>query len=106
MAELNLIYFKELPLDKENEFSANLNETNEIGEAFLKKSNKHLLTSLRIDYEPPSIHLENKDSVLNEKIEKYALQVIKESNEKKKLDLKLDFKDLYYSHVQLIRKMM
>ena len=80
---MNLIYFKELPLGKENEFSANLSKTNEIGEAFFKKSNKHLLTSLKIDYEPPSTDLENKGSVLNKEIVKYTLQAIKELNERK-----------------------
>ena len=83
MAKLDLMYFKELPLDEEIEFSTNLSETNEIGEVFLKRSNKHLLTRLKIVYEPPSIDLENKDQVVNEKLEKYVLQSIKESNENK-----------------------
>ena len=49
MAELNLIYIKEFPLDKQNEFTANLSKSNETGDIFLRKSNKHLLTSLKID---------------------------------------------------------
>ena len=47
MADLNLIYFKELPSDEQNEFTANLSKSNEIGEFFLRKSNKHLLTNLK-----------------------------------------------------------
>ena len=96
MAELNLIYFKELPLEEQNEFSANLSESNEIVEFFLRKSNKHLLTNLKIDYEPPPTDLENKNKIENEKFEKYVLRAIKELN-KKKLDLRLEFKDLYSS---------
>ena len=36
MAELNLIYVKELPLDEQNEFSVNLRESNKTGEVFKK----------------------------------------------------------------------
>lgn len=36
MAELNLIYIKELPLDEQNEFSVNLSESNKTGEVFKK----------------------------------------------------------------------
>ena len=68
MAELHLIYFKELPLDEQIEFSANLSKSNEMGEIFLRKSKKHLLTNLKIDYEPSSINLENKDKVENKKL--------------------------------------
>ena len=70
MADLNLIYFKELPLDEQNEFTANLNKSNEIGEIFLRKSNKHLLTNLKANYEPSSVNLENVDKDVNEKIKK------------------------------------
>ena len=83
MVELNLICFKELQLDEQNEFPGNLSKSKEIGEIFLRKSNKHLLTNLKIDYEPPSICLENKDKIENEKIEKYTPKAIKELNEKK-----------------------
>ena len=83
MAELNLIYFKKLPLNEQNEFSASLSQGNEIGDIIFKKSNRHLLTNLKIDYEPSSIDLENKDKVANKKIEKYLLQAIKEANGKK-----------------------
>ena len=68
MAELNLIYFKELPLNEQNEFSASLSNSNEIGEVLLRKSNKYLLTNLKIDYEPSSIDLKNKNKIENEKI--------------------------------------
>ena len=83
MAELNFIYFKKLPLNEQNEFSASLSQGNEIGEIILKKSNRHLLTNLKTDYEPLSIDLENKDKVENKKIEKYPLQVTKKANGKK-----------------------
>ena len=82
MAELNLIYFKELPLDQKSEFSANLSESNKIREFFLRKPNKHLSTNLEIDYEPSAIDLENKDKIENGKIEKYVLKTIKELNKK------------------------
>ena len=36
MAELNLIYVKKLPLDKQNEFPENLRESNKTGEVFTK----------------------------------------------------------------------
>ena len=52
-------------------------------EKFLRKSNKHLLTNLQIYYKRLSIDLEDKDKVENQEIKKYALQAMKESNEKK-----------------------
>ena len=47
MVELKLICFKELPLDEQNEFSANLSKSNEIVEVFLRKPNKHFFNKFK-----------------------------------------------------------
>ena len=56
---VNFIYYKELPLLDENKFSANLSQNNEIEEIFLKKSNQHMITNLKINKKSDVIEISN-----------------------------------------------
>ena len=47
--DLSHIFYKELPVDDDNIFSANLAENNEIEEVSLKKDQKYMVTGLSIN---------------------------------------------------------
>ena len=47
--DLSHIFYKELPVDDDNIFSANLAENNEIEEVSLRKSQKYMVTGLSIN---------------------------------------------------------
>ena len=81
------VFYKELPLDESNIFSANLTENNEVEEIKFKKSNEHAVIGLSINQEVesdlvPVAHLDAQNA-LSDPIRNYV---------KKKEELNLTLK--------------
>ena len=100
MAEITLIYYKDLPTNKENIFLANLSETNDVDKILFKKNNRHLITNLKIDSDENYIGIDKKD----EAIKSSLLDRIKDLVDKKTLRCKIELDNLYRTEVNFQKK--
>ena len=78
------IFFRELPLDENNIFTANLAEKNEVEEVRFKKSKEYAITGLSINQELVAVADVDKQEAISNLIQK----LIKEKKEPD-LDLKI-----------------
>ena len=76
--EFSHVFYKELPIDKDNIFSANLTENNEIEQIKLKKSKIYAISALSIDQD-----LKSNVSLLNIEGRKALSDILRVYAEKK-----------------------
>ena len=91
--EFSRVFYKEIPLDEDNIFSANLTENNEVEQIKLKKSKLYTISWLSIDQD-----LKSKVSLPNIEGRKALSDILRVYAEEKKsfnLDLKI-YKEGYF----------
>ena len=88
--EFSHVFYKEIPLDEDNIFSANLTENNEVEQIKFKKSKVYAISGLSIDQSNVSLlNAERKKSLSD------ILRTYTEEKNKFNLDLKI-FKENYF----------
>ena len=99
--EFSRVFYKEIPLDEDNIFSANLTENNEVEQIKLKKSELYAISGLSIDQD-----LKSKVSLPNIEGRKALSDILRVYAEEKKsfnLDLKI-YKIGYFEIIVLFKK--
>ena len=100
--EFSHVFYKELPLDKDNIFFANLTENNKVEQISFKNSKSYAISGLPIDQETtPNVSLPN---VQGKKALSDILRTYAEDRNRFDLDLKICREDYFNITVTLVKK--
>ena len=75
------IFYKELPIDQNNTFTANITQENEVEKAKFKKSREYAVTGLSINQDIGSSVVAITDTDRQDEISNFMLKLVKEKKE-------------------------